>query len=88
MGCYNNATLLGKTVHPLIQLHSNEQPWHFNLTVVVLTMNRPQSLARLLRSIEDTDFGDLEGEEFFDLEIHVDKSIGLHHEDCVKYVNN
>ena len=56
------------------------------MTVVVLTMNRPQSLARLLRSIEDTDFGDLEGEEFFDLEIHVDKSIGLHHEDCVKYV--
>ena len=51
-------------------------------------MNRPQSLARLLRSIEDTDFGDLEGEEFFDLEIHVDKSIGLHHEDCVKYVKN
>ena len=54
------------------------------MTVVVLTMNRPHSLARLLRSIEATDFGDLDGEEFFDLEIHVDKSLGLHYEDCVK----
>ena len=67
-----------------IQLYSNGENWHFNLTVVVLTMNRPRSLARLLRSIEATDFGDLEGEEFFDLEIHVDKSLGLHYEDCVK----
>ena len=79
----NNCALLNINF-PHIQLYSNGENWHFNLTVVVLTMNRPHSLARLLRSIEATDFGDLEGEEFFDLEIHVDKSLGLHYEDCVK----
>ncbi len=55
----------------------------FKLTVVVLTMNRPHSLMRLLRSIERTDFEfDDDG---FDMEIHVDKSIGGHYDECVKY---
>ena len=52
------------------------------MTVIILTMNRPQSLARLLRSIEATDF-EYE-DDFFDLEIHVDKSIGAHYDECVK----
>ncbi len=56
----------------------------FNLTVIVLTMNRPHSLMRLLRSIEATDFGDGEGVDGFDLEIHVDKSVGLLYDECVK----
>ena len=55
----------------------------FKLTVIVLTMNRPRSLARLLKSLEETDFED--EADFFDTEIHVDKSIGAHYDDCVKY---
>jgi len=54
----------------------------FNLTVIVLTMNRPHSLMRLLRSLDATDFEN--GEDFFDVEIHVDKSIGEHYKECVK----
>lgn len=54
---------------------------NFKLTVVVLTMNRPNSLARLLNSIHDTDFEN--DEDNFDVEIHVDKSMGLHYDDCV-----
>ena len=52
----------------------------FKLTVVVLTMNRPKPLARLLKSIYDTDFES--DDDKFDVEIHVDKSFGLHHEEC------
>lgn len=54
----------------------------FKLTVVVLTMNRAHSLARLLRSLDATDFEFKE--DYFDVEIHVDKSIGAHYDDCVK----
>ena len=54
----------------------------FKLTVVILTMNRAHSLARLLRSLEATDFEfDSDG---FDIEMHVDKSIGAHYDDCVE----
>ena len=53
----------------------------FKLTVVVLTMNRPQSLGRLLKSIHNTDF-EFDSDKF-DVEIHVDKSMGLHYDECV-----
>ena len=56
----------------------------FKLTVIVLTMNRPKSLARLLKSLDATDFEF--PEDYFDVEIHVDKSIGAHYDDCVRYV--
>ena len=55
---------------------------NFKLTVVVLTMNRPQSLARLLKSLRATDF-EFEDDKF-DVEIHVDKSLGLHYDECVE----
>lgn len=58
----------------------------FKLTVIVLTMNRHHSLVRLLRSLDNTEFDD--DNDFFDMEIHVDKSIGEHYEDCVKIANN
>ena len=54
----------------------------FKLTVVVLTMNRPNSLARLLNSIHNTDFEN--DDDKFDVEIHVDKSLGLHYDACVE----
>ena len=54
----------------------------FKLTVVVLTMNRPQSLARLLKSLRATDFEF--DDDKFDVEIHVDKSLGLHYDECVE----
>ena len=54
----------------------------FKLTVVVLTMNRPQSLARLLKSLRATDFEF--DDDTFDVEIHVDKSLGLHYDECVE----
>lgn len=58
----------------------------FKLTVIVLTMNRARSLSRLLESIRNTD---LESEDdYFDLEIHVDKSIGAHYQDCVSIARN
>ena len=53
----------------------------FKLTVIILTMDRPHSLARLLRSIAATDFEN--DQDYFDIEIHVDKSVGLHYEECV-----
>ena len=55
---------------------------NFKLTVVVLTMNRPQSLARLLKSLRATDF-EFDNDKF-DVEIHVDKSLGLHYDECVE----
>ena len=55
---------------------------NFKLTVVVLTMNRPKSLARLLSSLRNTDF-EFDDEQF-DVEIHVDKSLGLHYDECVE----
>ena len=55
---------------------------NFKLTVVVLTMNRPQSLARLLKSLRATDFEF--DDDNFDVEIHVDKSLGLHYDECVE----
>ncbi len=59
-----------------------EDEFDFKLTVIVLTMNRPVSLSRLLRSLRDTDF---ENEtDKFDVEIHVDKSVGLHYQECVE----
>ena len=44
----------------------------FNLTVIVLTMNRPQSLQRLLDSLLTTDFEF--DDDFFDVEIHISKN--------------
>ena len=55
---------------------------NLKLTVVVLTMNRPQSLARLLKSLRATDFEF--DDDKFDVEIHVDKSLGLHYDECVE----
>ncbi len=54
----------------------------FRLTVVILTMNRPRALARLLRSLEETDFE--HEQDSFDVEVHVDKAVGTPHEDCVR----
>ena len=54
----------------------------FKLTVIILTMDRHYSLARVLRSIANTDFEF--DDDYFDVEIHVDKSIGEHYEECVK----
>ena len=54
----------------------------FKLTVIVLTMDRPHSLARLLKSLYHTDFES--EEDFFDIEIHVDKTVGLHYQECVE----
>ena len=55
---------------------------NFKLTVVVLTMNRPNSLARLLNSIHNTDFEN--DDDRLNVEIHVDKSLGLHYSACVE----
>ena len=56
----------------------------FNLTVIVLTMNRPKSLQRLLDSLKATDF------EFpndkFDVEIHIDKTVGGLYDQTVRWV--
>ena len=73
-------------VHTLPQIRSNAEELskdvkNFKLTVVVLTMNRPHSLGRLLNSIHNTDFEF--DDDKFDVEIHVDKSMGLHYDDCV-----
>lgn len=54
----------------------------FKLTVIILTMDRPHSLARLLRSIANTDFEN--DTDYFDIEIHVDKTVGLHYQECVE----
>ena len=63
-------------------LSESEDKRDFKLTVIVLTMDRQHSLARLLRSIANTDFED--DDDFFDIEIHVDKTVGLHYEECVE----
>ena len=50
----------------------------FNMTVIVLTMNRPKSLERLLNSLKATDF---ENEnDSFDVVFHIDKSTGGLHD--------
>ena len=47
-------------------------------------MDRPHSLARLLKSIANTDFES--DEDYFDIEVHVDypKTPGLHWKECVE----
>ena len=68
-------------------------PWDLKLTVVVLTMNRPRALARLLQSLVETDLSDWEDSSKgggastsvpFNVEIHVDKAVGTPHEECVR----
>jgi len=54
--------------------------------VIILTMNRPHSLARVLKSIAATDFEN--DKDYFDIEIHVDKSVGLHYQECVQQAHN
>ena len=61
---------------------AEENKREFKLTVIVLTMDRPHSLARLLRSIAETDFES--DDDYFDIEIHVDKTVGLHYQECVE----
>ena len=58
----------------LSQLSQLERSSRFNLTVIILTMNRPESLRRLLDSIDKTFFEF--SEDKLNLEIHVDKSQG------------
>ena len=58
----------------LTQLATMEQKTEFSMKVFVLTMNRPESLMRLLNSISNT-FFEYEGDKL-ELEIHVDKSHG------------
>lgn len=58
----------------LSQLSQLERSSRFNLTVIILTMNRPESLQRLLDSIDKTFFEF--SEDKLNLEIHVDKSQG------------
>ena len=58
----------------LSQLSQLERSSRFNLTVIILTMNRPESLRRLLDSIDQTFFEF--SEDKLNLEIHVDKSQG------------
>ena len=58
----------------LTQLADLEQVEPFTMKVFVLTMNRPESLKRLLDSISNT-FFEYE-EDRIELEIHVDKSHG------------
>ncbi len=72
---------------PLTSLCNEEEAYRkFNLTVIVLTMNRAASLARLMRSLDNTDFEF--DDDKFDVEIHVDKSMGAHYDDCVKIARN
>lgn len=59
----------------LSQLSQLETSSRFNLTVIILTMNRPESLRRLLDSIDKTFFEF--SEDKLNLEIHVDKSQGF-----------
>ena len=54
----------------------------FKLTVIILTMDRPNSLRRLMESIYNTDFEN--DSDFFDVEIHIDKSLGLHYQECIE----
>ena len=59
-----------------------EKPKTFNLTVIILTMNRPESLRRALKSIYETDFEN--EDDFFDVEIHIDKTTGKLWEECIQ----
>ena len=59
----------------LTHLAELEQAETFTMKVFVLTMNRPESLKRLLDSISNT-FFEYE-EDKIELEIHVDKSHGM-----------
>ena len=70
----------------LTQLSMLEQTEPFTMKVIVLTMNRPDSLMRLLRSINKTYF-EYESDRL-DIEIHVDRSHGWLYEDCVKIAKN
>eukprot|EP00090_Calanus_glacialis_P047235 TRINITY_DN9692_c0_g1_i1.p1 TRINITY_DN9692_c0_g1~~TRINITY_DN9692_c0_g1_i1.p1 ORF type:complete len:343 (+),score=82.89 TRINITY_DN9692_c0_g1_i1:187-1215(+) len=70
----------------LTHLAALEQTESFTMKVFVLTMNRPESLTRLLNSISDT-FFEYAGDKI-ELEIHVDKSHGLLYEECVKIAQN
>ena len=66
----------------LLKAEEENEKREFKLTVIILTMDRPQSLARLLKSIYNTDFEN--DQDYFDIEIHVDKTIGLHYQECVE----
>ena len=63
-----------------------EQTQPFSMRLIVLTMNRPDSLMRLLRSINRT-FFEYDSDKI-NVEIHVDKSHGWLYEDCVKIARN
>lgn len=65
-----------------VHIVAEEDKRDFKLTVIILTMDRPHSLARLLRSIAATDFES--DDDYFDIEIHVDKTVGLHYQECVE----
>ena len=58
----------------LTELSELEQQADFHLKVIVLTMNRPESLNRLLSSLNRTYF-EFDSDQL-DVEIHVDKSHG------------
>merc|ERR1712110_1124508 len=54
----------------------------FNLTVIILTMNRPNSLQRLLESLKATDFEFASNK--FDIEFHIDKTVGGLYDETVR----
>merc|ERR1711983_315233 len=70
----------------LTQLSQLELAETFSMKIIVLTMNRPESLMRLLRSINNTYFE--HDTDSIEVEIHVDKSHGWLYEDCVKIAHN
>ena len=70
----------------MTHLAEMEQTEPYTIKVIVLTMNRPQSLLRLLRSINRTYF-EYPGDRL-EVEIHVDKSHGLYYQDCVNIARN
>ena len=67
-----------------IEVMSESAENSFNLTVIVLTMNRPKSLQRLLESIKATDFEF--DDDKFDVEIHIDKTVGGLYEQTIRLV--
>jgi hypothetical protein len=58
----------------LSELTAREQLEPFSLRVIILTMNRPESLVRLLNSLSNTFFE--EPTDTLHVEIHVDKAHG------------
>lgn len=70
----------------LTQLAQLEQSETFSMKVIILTMNRPESLMRLLSSLNKTYFE--HPEDRIDVEIHVDKAHGWLYNDCVKIAKN